>query len=40
MGGLTDRQQAMIDGASRVDVAGWHHVKVAGTPYEIGRAHV
>ncbi len=36
MGGLTDRQQAMIDGASRVDVAGWHHVKVAGTPYECG----
>lgn len=33
---LTKEQQGYLDRASREDVNGWAHVKVQGSPYEVG----
>lgn len=36
MATLTKEQQAYLDRASRQDINGWAHVKVQGSPYEVG----
>ncbi len=36
---LSPSQQAIVDKASREDINGWHHLKLRGTPHEIGFQH-
>lgn len=36
---LTKDQQRLVDRAVHEEINGWHHVKVAGSPYEMGFQH-